>query len=67
VLSENQVSPAERVGDVALATLWDSTVVPDAWGGFWHKGGGPLGGLAKSVPEAGSVKIPEILVSIPYR
>lgn len=39
------------IGDVALATLWDSTVVPDAWGGFWHKGGGPLGGLAKSVPE----------------
>ena len=39
------------IGDVASATLRDSTAVPDVWGGFWHKGGGPLGRLAKSVPE----------------
>jgi hypothetical protein len=40
------------LGDVALATLWEYTVVPDGWGGFWHKGGGLLGGQAKSFPEA---------------
>ncbi|PMD61208.1 uncharacterized protein K444DRAFT_719297 [Hyaloscypha bicolor E] len=51
VLRVCENKPVHMIGDVALATLWDSTVVPDAWGGFWHKGGGPLGGLAKSVPE----------------
>jgi len=40
------------LGDVSLATLWEYTVVPDGWGGFWHKGGGLLGGQAKSFPEA---------------
>jgi hypothetical protein len=45
-LCEN--NPVHMLGDVALATSWEYTVVLNGWVGFWHKGGGLLGGQAKS-------------------